>query len=121
MFVRRTLSSLWHPRSRASDKIGRQADRKEALLMIVYKYLHPDRIDVLENGMIRFSQPRDLNDPFETNISDLEYRREIRRKQADENRRRFAALGASADVADAILDDLHDNVFPAQNRQRTDA
>ncbi|MEK6303336.1 MAG: DUF2971 domain-containing protein [Acidobacteriota bacterium] len=34
--------------------------------MIVYKYLHPDRIDVLENSAIRFTQPAALNDPFET-------------------------------------------------------
>ncbi len=34
--------------------------------MLVYKYVHPDRIDVLENGLIRFTQPAALNDPFET-------------------------------------------------------
>ena len=33
--------------------------------MIVFKYLHPDRIDVLKNGLIRFTQPAALNDPFE--------------------------------------------------------
>lgn len=33
--------------------------------MNVYKYLHPDRVDVLKNGMLRFSQPAALNDPFE--------------------------------------------------------
>jgi hypothetical protein len=33
--------------------------------MNVYKYLHPDRVDVLQNGMLRFSQPAALNDPFE--------------------------------------------------------
>jgi hypothetical protein len=33
--------------------------------MIVYKYLHSDRIDVLENRRIRFTQPSALNDPFE--------------------------------------------------------
>jgi len=30
----------------------------------VYKYLSPDRIDVLENLSIRFTQARYLNDPF---------------------------------------------------------
>jgi hypothetical protein len=34
--------------------------------MIVYKYVHPDRLDVLENSEIRFSQAAALNDPFET-------------------------------------------------------
>lgn len=33
--------------------------------MPVYKYLIPDRIDVLRNGRIRFTQPAALNDPFE--------------------------------------------------------
>ncbi|MCC7434205.1 MAG: DUF2971 domain-containing protein [Methanoregulaceae archaeon] len=33
--------------------------------MTLYKYLHPDRIDVLANRLIRFSQPADLNDPHE--------------------------------------------------------
>lgn len=41
--------------------------------MIVYKYLLPDRVDVLENASIRFTQPDALNDPFESfpNFSDL--------------------------------------------------
>lgn len=33
--------------------------------MIPYKYCEPDRNDVLQNGMIRFTQPADFNDPFE--------------------------------------------------------
>ncbi len=32
---------------------------------MIYKYFHPDRIDVLENLKIRFTQPNALNDPFE--------------------------------------------------------
>lgn len=41
--------------------------------MIVYKYLHPDRIDVLQNTLIRFTQPAALNDPFEgmSNLSEI--------------------------------------------------
>ncbi len=34
-------------------------------MMMLFKYLHPDRIDVLRNAMICFSQPSRLNDPFE--------------------------------------------------------
>lgn len=34
--------------------------------MIVYKYLPPCRLDVLEHSRIRFTQPAALNDPFET-------------------------------------------------------
>ena len=33
--------------------------------MILYKYLPPDRIDVLRDGMIRFTQLAALNDPFD--------------------------------------------------------
>ena len=34
--------------------------------MKIFKYLEPDRIDVLEFSRIRFSQPAYLNDPFES-------------------------------------------------------
>jgi hypothetical protein len=43
--------------------------------MIVFKYLHPDRIDVLKNGLIRFTQPAALNDPFELRPNLSEVRR----------------------------------------------
>jgi DUF2971 family protein len=33
--------------------------------MLLYKYCHPDRVDVLLNGLIRFTQPSELNDVFE--------------------------------------------------------
>ena len=45
--------------------------------MIAYKYCEPDRIDVLENGMIRFTQPADFNDPFEASPSFSENRSEL--------------------------------------------
>ncbi|SDO59033.1 hypothetical protein SAMN04490208_4280 [Pseudomonas poae] len=31
----------------------------------LFKYLHPDRVDVLKTGKICFSSPTNLNDPFE--------------------------------------------------------
>jgi hypothetical protein len=34
--------------------------------MLAYKYVVTDRVDVLENGYIRFTQVAALNDPFET-------------------------------------------------------
>jgi hypothetical protein len=39
----------------------------------LFKYVHPDRINILENLSIRFTQPNELNDPFELllNISAL--------------------------------------------------
>jgi len=33
--------------------------------MSIYKYVIADRIDILENSRIRFTQPSALNDPFE--------------------------------------------------------
>ena len=33
--------------------------------MRIYKYLSPERVDVLENQMLRFTQANYLNDPFE--------------------------------------------------------
>jgi hypothetical protein len=33
---------------------------------MLYKYLSKDRVDVLQNLKIRFSQPQALNDPFES-------------------------------------------------------
>ena len=33
--------------------------------MIFYKYVPPERIDILQNRLIRFTQPNALNDPFE--------------------------------------------------------
>lgn len=33
--------------------------------MTLYKYLHPARVEVLENLQVRFTQPGALNDPFE--------------------------------------------------------
>ena len=32
---------------------------------MLFKYLEPDRVDVLASGHIRFTQPADFNDPFE--------------------------------------------------------
>ena len=33
--------------------------------MTLFKYMRPERIDVVENLEIRFTQPDALNDPFE--------------------------------------------------------
>ncbi len=41
--------------------------------MIVYKYLSPERVDVLEHSRIRFTQPALFNDPFETFPCFLQY------------------------------------------------
>ena len=40
---------------------------------LVYKYVAPERLDILEKGLIRFTQPAALNDPFEStpNLQDV--------------------------------------------------
>jgi hypothetical protein len=35
-------------------------------MMPLYKYMAPERTDILEKGLIRFTQPSAFNDPFET-------------------------------------------------------
>ncbi|MGD0338239.1 MAG: DUF2971 domain-containing protein [Bacteroidota bacterium] len=35
----------------------------------IYKYVPPERIDILENNRIRFTQPKYLNDPFDMYLS----------------------------------------------------
>ena len=35
------------------------------LKMVFYKYVSPERIDILQNRLIRFTQPNAMNDPFE--------------------------------------------------------
>jgi hypothetical protein len=46
---------------------------------LLYKYLDPDRVDVLASNHIRFTQPADFNDPFEFRpvISSLASRSEM--------------------------------------------
>src|SRR5882672_11364571 len=60
--------------------------------MNVYKYLHPDRSDVLKNGLIRFTQPGALNDPFEVTPNLREFRRYFGRL----HKQFFQRIGATA-------------------------
>ena len=48
-------------------KSQRHHNRKSQQLPppILYKYVHPDRLEVLKHQAIRFTQPQFLNDPFE--------------------------------------------------------
>lgn len=46
--------------------------RKNPLIVILYKYLPPRRLDVLETQMFRLTQPGDLNDPIESRLPFLE-------------------------------------------------
>ena len=73
--------------------------------MIVYKYLHPDRTDVLEKCCIRFTQPAALNDPFETLPDFTAYRESLREsiasKRLPSHRKVLDAFG----VTDAMIAD----------------
>jgi hypothetical protein len=35
----------------------------------MYKYVFPERVDILENNRIRFTQPEYFNDPFDMYLS----------------------------------------------------
>lgn len=54
--------------------------------MWLYKYLHPDRTDVIKNLTIRFSQVSALNDPFELcpHLSGLASKEDLRRQIEEE-------------------------------------
>lgn len=54
--------------------------------MWLYKYLHPDRTDVIKNLVIRFSQVSALNDPFELypHLSGLASKEDLRRQIEEE-------------------------------------
>lgn len=41
------------------------AEQTESLPSVLYKYFGPDRVDVLQNGLIRYSPLGAFNDPFE--------------------------------------------------------
>ena len=61
---------------------------KKRKKMIVYKYMSPERTEVLENTSIRFTQPNLFNDPFESlpNLS------EQRQQGADLARAKFSEI-----------------------------
>ena len=48
---------------------------------VVYKYLSPERIDVLESGLLRFTPPVAFNDPFETSAFVTGFLRPERRRE----------------------------------------
>ena len=50
---------------------------------IVYKYLQPERVDVLKFGRIRFTQLEALNDPFEGLPCLSEYKNGLRELMVD--------------------------------------
>lgn len=50
---------------------------------IIYKYVTEDRVDVLENRLIRFTSHRNLNDPFECQFALEPFQREREAAEKD--------------------------------------
>jgi hypothetical protein len=46
--------------------ISRESNHETGLPRILYKYVPPERIDILENLQVRFGRPTDFNDRFDT-------------------------------------------------------
>jgi hypothetical protein len=74
--------------------------------MIVYKYLDPARIDVLEQGRIRFTQPGALNDPFETLPCFTQYKQALLKSLHVGAQKKFGAEAAQATLTErqALID-----------------
>lgn len=49
------------------DTVGADSVQLKGILMLLYKYLTPDLIEILQNGLIRFTPLGLFNDPFEAN------------------------------------------------------
>lgn len=77
--------------------------------MIVYKYLPAERIDILENSEIRFTQTCDLNDPFETLPNFSAYRDRVRSNLIAKRVERFGP--AAANIGIGILDMMIDGTL----------
>ncbi len=79
--------------------------------MIVYKYLHPDRLDVLSNGRIRFTQPAVLNDPFETLPAFTAFRDTQQKEIALDFSHKIEIFDALGIKTDELLNHLFDSVY----------
>jgi hypothetical protein len=75
---------------------------------VVYKYLPPERIDVLESSLLRFTPPVAFNDPFETSAFGTEFLRpETRRRLTTRlSGGRSAGGGDIADLLARPIDQL---------------
>jgi hypothetical protein len=92
--------------------------------MIVYKYLSPDRSDVLVDSRIRFTQPAVLNDPFETLPVFTEYRNTLKKvipEFSQLQKESFNALGLSEeDVRNIALSNVLDIGLWTNLKQKMD-
>jgi Protein of unknown function (DUF2971) len=79
---------------------------------LVYKYVTHDRIDVLKDARIRFTQPAALNDPFETCPCLTDYEDGVIGRIHGKAEEKFGSLSAEAtrqlrrDMAATVLDGL---------------
>jgi hypothetical protein len=80
--------------------------------MIVYKYLHPDRMDVLQNAAIRFTQPTEFNDPFESLPCFSAYRERIKEDLLAKRVKQFGPESASIglDLLEVMIDACLHNI-----------
>lgn len=98
MIAGRTAAGTCRDPATAADA---EAGHLQALQpMILYKYLSPHRIDVLESGMIRFTQPAAFNDPFESRPH------LARQPTVDDLRRLMSVESKLGSVAQKSIDDL---------------
>lgn len=85
--------------------------------MYTYKYLPKERISFLQDGLLRFTPPADLNDPFECSpIISVEQTHEVARKYIAYKEEQLRASGTTMKQRDAfrkvkrrILADLTNN------------
>lgn len=80
--------------------------------MIVYKYVIPDRIDVIESGCIRFTQAAALNDPFDIYPCFSLFNESLKERSRNLLKREGARFKARAFVAGELM-------IPKMVRQHT--
>ncbi|MFS8086046.1 MAG: DUF2971 domain-containing protein, partial [Acidobacteriota bacterium] len=79
---------------------ARHAERQTPSTMTLYKYVTVDRIDVFKNGLIRFTQPGVLNDPWEMRpyierlMEDELFEKEVASKAKSLDQKKLARLAA---------------------------
>src|SRR5207244_2360375 len=68
----------------------------------IYKYVTPDRVDILRNGRVRFTQAAALNDPFETHPCFTE----LRKSFEDRARRLVKSVESKFDAHSIVAGNL---------------
>jgi hypothetical protein len=86
---------------------------RRAFPRVLYKYFPPERVDVLQNGRLRFTQPVVFNDPFECSPAFLDFAPE---KMMDRvSRVEAARMGMPEEERQRIFDSVYG---PAGSRRR---